>query len=430
MNAEKGEVEIRLFPSEAETAKSYDAQDEGRVIEAIRTQVLPQAGADYHSVRVKVKRSAEYAPDYLVAYMLRKDTYTADVVKIQIDGNYDVLGIEEDYDDSADFEEEEEDEEAEQYAPGWGALDFVAATPVPEIPTAKSAVMKLHATALQAGLRSKVLLGKDATVANYRKYLTSGLKGFVNIGHGYTGGIVLWDGNLTSGWLRTQWGRTLIPAIVYFNSCKVFNNPLKPAVTYAGARTYVGGIVNLLIGPSEDVCKGFWNETMLDKRTMYASLKRSEKAHYPSTGAHGITGDRGTFDMGRMVALRACNGRYVCAEGGGSRELIANRDWIRSWETFRLVDYGGRRVGLQVANGNYVCAEGGGGHDLVANRPWLRKWEEFRLIRRGDNKVALRASNGQYVCAEDAGDKPLAANRGWIRRWETFELVEQDWARR
>jgi hypothetical protein len=39
-------------------------------------------------------------------------------------------------------------------------------------------------------------------------------------------------------------------------------------------------------------------------------------------------------------ALRAANGQYVCAEDGGGRELVANRDQALGWETFELVTVG------------------------------------------------------------------------------------------
>ncbi len=34
------------------------------------------------------------------------------------------------------------------------------------------------------------------------------------------------------------------------------------------------------------------------------------------------------------VGFQAANGQYVCAEGGGGRELVANRNQIGPWETF------------------------------------------------------------------------------------------------
>lgn len=40
----------------------------------------------------------------------------------------------------------------------------------------------------------------------------------------------------------------------------------------------------------------------------------------------------------KKIALRAANGQYVCAEGGGGREVVANRDSAGLWETFEVVE--------------------------------------------------------------------------------------------
>jgi len=79
------------------------------------------------------------------------------------------------------------------------------------------------------------------------------------------------------------------------------------------------------------------------------------------------------------IALKANNGQYVCAENGGGSNLVANRDWILAWETFRRIDLGNNEVALQAANGQYVCAENGGGSNLVANRDWILAWETFGI---------------------------------------------------
>jgi hypothetical protein len=140
-------------------------------------------------------------------------------------------------------------------------------------------VEKVHQMAVSAGLKSKVLLGADATVANYKQYLASGLKGFVNVGHGNTTGIVLADGPLHYNWFQSLSYRRLSPAAVYFNSCRVFNSPLQPAVMNAGALTYIGGIVNLGIGPFEEVCKCFWNKALPQGSRMDSALKQCEQQH-------------------------------------------------------------------------------------------------------------------------------------------------------
>ena len=178
--------------------------------------------------------------------------------------------------------------------PGAAFVAFEFGTPVPEIPTAKAAVEAAYRIAIKAGYKAVKLLGKDASVANYQKYLGGHLKAFGNVGHGYTGGIVLSDGNLTSAWFSKP-KVSLKPEVVYFNSCQTFNPPLLPAIVKAGARTFVGGKVNLLIGPSEKVFRCFWLNVLTKASKMGPTLKKCESDNYPSAGAHGITGDLGKF---------------------------------------------------------------------------------------------------------------------------------------
>lgn len=136
------------------------------------------------------------------------------------------------------------------------------------------------------------------------------------------------------------------------------------------------------------------------------------------------------------IRLRANNGQYLCAEGGGGRTLFANRNEAREWETFYLIDgngpplRSGDQVTLRANNQQFVCAEGGGGQAVTANRDLAREWETFTIIRAdattGDiasgDQISLRASNGQFVCAEDGGGREIVANRNTVGPWETFTL--------
>ena len=126
----------------------------------------------------------------------------------------------------------------------------------------------------------------------------------------------------------------------------------------------------------------------------------------------------------RSIALRASNGKYVCADGGGGHRLIADRDWIGAWETFKLIDLGDGNVALQANNGQYVCAEGGGGSSVVADRSHFDAWETFKLIDLGNGDVALQTNNNKYVCAEVGSSKQVVANRDTRGAWETFKLID------
>jgi len=127
-----------------------------------------------------------------------------------------------------------------------------------------------------------------------------------------------------------------------------------------------------------------------------------------------------------VVSFRAhANGKYVCAESGGSQPLIANRAAIGAWEQFDVIDRGGGNIALRAhANGNYVTAENAGAASLVANRTAIGLWETFALVHNPDGSVSLRAQvNNDYVTAENAGAAALIANRTAIGPWEEFDLI-------
>ncbi|MBC7078963.1 MAG: hypothetical protein H5T42_00555 [Methanothrix sp.] len=131
----------------------------------------------------------------------------------------------------------------------------------------------------------------------------------------------------------------------------------------------------------------------------------------------------GLADLGNSnVALQAPNGQYVCAENGGGGIVKATSNNIGSWETFRLLDLGANKIALQAYNGQYLCAEGGGGREVVANRDWVLGWETFEMI--DPVNIALQAYNGQYLCAEGGGGREVVANRNWVNAWETFKLFD------
>lgn len=140
-----------------------------------------------------------------------------------------------------------------------------------------------------------------------------------------------------------------------------------------------------------------------------------------------------TLPGNNKIALKAHNGQFVCAESGGGREVVANRSAAREWETFTLINASlpvqnvqssEKKIALKAHNGQFVCAEGGGGRELIANRSQAREWETFTLVTLSDNnKIALKAHNGQFVCAEGGGGREVVANRSEIGQWETFTLV-------
>lgn len=136
------------------------------------------------------------------------------------------------------------------------------------------------------------------------------------------------------------------------------------------------------------------------------------------------------------INLKANNGQYVVAEGGGGGPVLANRARAGEWETFVLNDSKpppfdhGSKVTLRAYNGMYVCAENGGGAEVNANRILAFGWEAFSIVHTDGSggeitngqSVAFQAANGQYVCAEGGGGGEVVANRDAIGPWETFTI--------
>ncbi|HQC71405.1 MAG TPA: beta/gamma crystallin-related protein, partial [Candidatus Competibacteraceae bacterium] len=283
---------IIIQPSSWKT-RTYDTREEESARRLIREEVLLKRNEPYYQVRAKIKFDQGGKAERIVAYMLRANSYTADVVELQTNEAYGFISIKE----GPDVAESDDDDSTSRGAvlSIYADVDMVCGTPVPDIPTAKQAVERVAELAQRVGLRVQLLLGDEATVGAYQSALTSGIRAFYNVGHGYTGGIVLHDGNLTALWCSGLTGRALSPAVTYFNSCQVFNPPLQPAIMDAGSRTFMGGIVNLLIGPSEQVSSNFWQRVLENGELMGPALRAAEQQNYPTPGAHGVSGDLGLF---------------------------------------------------------------------------------------------------------------------------------------
>lgn len=99
----------------------------------------------------------------------------------------------------------------------------------------------------------------------------------------------------------------------------------------------------------------------------------------------------GEFVFGGNISLRTYDKiHFVCAENGGGGELIASKILADIWETFKIIGPSGKTDGSLVQNGDkisfqtynnkhFICAEGGGGQELVANRTEAHEWETFTV---------------------------------------------------
>lgn len=95
-------------------------------------------------------------------------------------------------------------------------------------------------------------------------------------------------------------------------------------------------------------------------------------------------GDWETFqivDLGRgKFALKSYNGEYIRVSKDGN-SVYADSDEIGKRETFQLVVLKNKKVALKTHDDKYICAEDGGGKEVVANRDKIGGWETFEFVK-------------------------------------------------
>jgi hypothetical protein len=181
----------------------------------------------------------------------------------------------------------------------WWYAKGLATTPCDNIPTAVSGTQDVFRTFIQAfgNGNASMRIGNTCTTGTVTSFLKydSKLLTWNHIGHGWPGGIVLWDTSLQAAAIQNlDPSRGIYCAVALINSCNTFNDPLKAAFLANNPRTYIAGAISLPIGPSEKVDMCFWKEVLLNKKRMDASLAQCSK-QFNLSGAFGLAGDAGLF---------------------------------------------------------------------------------------------------------------------------------------
>lgn len=132
----------------------------------------------------------------------------------------------------------------------------------------------------------------------------------------------------------------------------------------------------------------------------------------------------------RTVAIRACNGRYLCAEDGGNQPVSANRDQVGEWETWDIIPLPPRMQGNSFvclrshSNGHFLCSDHNNNYRLVANRKKCTDWEQFQIECHGNQARFRAVNNGKYIMVDQAGN--LYTHSDMADANETFLLEYLD----
>lgn len=235
----------------------------GNITEIIKKYVDTSAQSPYSQIAVQPIYNNQHQLDHLLVYLASKTSYQLQLERISLNQQHGhFLATQARFVEHLSAEElaEQPGAQLQGECPN-PQVEFVAATPVPYIKTAKQYVEKVYADANAHGYKTIKLEGNAASIENYKNYLSCPqLKGFYNIGHGSPSGIMLSNGILSAKDFNAMQQKLQEKTVIVLNSCQVFNDPLKSAVI-AGAdpQKYTGGISSLRIGTSEPASACFWS---------------------------------------------------------------------------------------------------------------------------------------------------------------------------
>ena len=140
--------------------------------------------------------------------------------------------------------------------------------------------------------------------------------------------------------------------------------------------------------------------------------------------AGDIRGARQVYGYANAVAIRARDGEYLRADGGGGGSIRADKRYIDTHEQYRLIDLGNGTVAIRTWNGYHLRAQSGGGSTLHADVTHIGSHERFTLVDAGGGKTALETHYGYYVVAEGGGGGTVNADRTAIGSWEKFNVID------
>ena|GEM_PF-2070936 len=296
--ADSDTVPITIFSSAYKHIPGLE-KNANKIVQTVREEFGLYSKANYHRVAIDViDEDSDAEGDFLFVYFMPKDRYSVEISKITLSENYEPFWIEYNY----KLKKGESSSETLTYetcdCPDT-SVEILLSTCETGIPTAVDGINYSYNAAVSAGYVAKKLLGSEENTTDIDRWLCCpNLIYWGRIGHGSNTCILLDDGTLSYTYFNNLEPGALLGKSLYFNSCQVFNDPLKSSILNKDAYKFVGGICNLYIGPSEAVFK-CWNDNNFyqvpppggDPDEMcYWSEECESSTGYPQPGCHGCGG--------------------------------------------------------------------------------------------------------------------------------------------
>ncbi len=161
--------------------------------------------------------------------------------------------------------------------------------------------------------------------------------------------------------------------------------------------------------------------TRAEKETETADRIEKVTVYNPITNEPLMKSIKEMPTLFNKFAIMTDNGHFLSAEKGGGGNLVANREGVATWETFRIVPVDDNKIAFKTYN-DYYLAIGENTKALDARYKKIDSLSTFQLFELEGNNFALKASNGLFVAAEFGGEHQIRARSEFVNPYEVFKF--------
>ena len=124
------------------------------------------------------------------------------------------------------------------------------------------------------------------------------------------------------------------------------------------------------------------------------------------------------LENGNSFAFRTFHNTYLTADRN-DENLHCDRDQIKAWEVFKIINLGKGYVALKGSNGKYVRAVPD--EEVRVDAFEIKEWETFRVWIECD-KIAFLSCHGTWLTANKYG---VVSNSAYKKdTWEVFTMIQ------
>ncbi|MBI5218444.1 MAG: hypothetical protein HY958_05890 [Bacteroidia bacterium] len=125
---------------------------------------------------------------------------------------------------------------------------------------------------------------------------------------------------------------------------------------------------------------------------------------------------------GKLIYLKASNNKFVCADAGRGKIVVADKEKASLWETFSLQMMENNKCIIRSFENKFLSADIGSKCDVTAFRDKAQAWEIFTIEKPDSDYIALKAANGKYLTVDEK-TLQLFARNNTIGRQEKFKMI-------